>query len=162
MKTRLAVVVLVAFTVLVGAFAITRKICLGCSTEAPDRLRNFAALSEALLLKPQQIIKAKALYDDYSGRMNECCTRHCAARTALADEMLKAGPDSVKVRVMIEQMSKAQMESDIATADYISRVREVLAPEQSEKLGQLVNGMLSGACPMGRHGALSFTAGDAR
>lgn len=157
MKTRLAVVLIVAIGFLAAAFVLTRSICSRCASGESPRVRSFAALSKAIDLEPAQMAKAETLYREYEGRINECCVSHCAARAELADEMLKAKPDPDKVRERIEQMTRAQMDSDMATAAFISRLREAITPAQSEKLGRLVKEMLSGACPMGRAGALSLT-----
>lgn len=154
MKTRLAVVLLVAAAVLIAAFALTRMLRARCGMEPFDRLRDITSLSRTLALTPAQAEQAAALHKSYAGQMDECCARHCAARYALGNEMLKTNPDSEKVRAMIEQMARAQTDSDMATVRHISRLREILTQEQSEKLGRIVNSMLLGACPMNSHSAL--------
>jgi Spy/CpxP family protein refolding chaperone len=113
-----------------------------------DHLKSAEHLARALNLTPDQVAALEKLQAEYGNDLEDCCSRHCAARAELGEVLFSTG-DTNALRDVAEKIGKARLESDMATIDHIRKVREVLTPEQQEKYEAMVTACLCEDCPSG-------------
>ncbi|MFH0907334.1 MAG: Spy/CpxP family protein refolding chaperone [bacterium] len=148
-KRLVLVVVLVLGSAIAGALAV-RSFARPAAAQL-DVLKDATHLQQALGLTEAQVADVRKLQDDYGVQLEDCCSKHCAARAELGKALFD-GADDEQMRGIVEKMCKARLESDLATVQHIRKVHNVLMPEQQTKYEEMVTVCVCGGCPSGfRH-----------
>lgn len=113
-----------------------------------DHLRDAQHLAKTLGLTAEQTASLQKLQLEYGADLEDCCSRHCAARAELG-EMLFDVSDTNQIREVAEKMCKARLDSDMATLEHIRKVRDVLTPDQQKEYEAMVTACLCENCPSG-------------
>ena len=152
---RILMVAAAAVVTALATYALSRGLlchggAAGRATPELPGLRDSAWLVRRLQLTPEQAVKVRALDGDYRRRLEALCTEHCAARQQLR-ERLFSKTDSEPTRTLLEQMARAQVQSDLATLEHIRDVYRELTPAQQKRFADLVTPGVCGECPTGLH-----------
>ena len=147
MNRRLVLVVVLALgSALVAALAV-RAIARPATAEI-NMLKDASHLQKELGLTDAQAAQVRTLQEGYGEQLEDCCSKHCAARAELG-KALFGGANDEQMRSIVETMCKARLESDLATVQHIRKVHDVLTPEQQKKYEELVSACVCGSCPSG-------------
>ena len=71
---------------------------------------------------------------------------HCAARCQLGAVLFTGTNGADKANAMVEEMCRAQAESEKATLEHIQKVHELLTPEQQKRYEELVTSCVCSSC----------------
>lgn len=108
-----------------------------------DRLAPLLGLTEA------QAGELRAIEPDYRAAVSNACDAHCAARCQLAHGLSSDAFDVNEARALVERMCEAHRSNEFATIEYLARLREVLTPEQRDRLLAMVGACLCATCGKG-------------
>jgi Spy/CpxP family protein refolding chaperone len=151
MKKTLMAVAVLALLVTALSFGVARWSVRRATTPAAIDLDDTGWLKHELKLTDTQVATIGKLDQEFSGKIEDCCAKHCSARFALSEELGKPQVDLAKTTACIDRMAAAQSDSERATLDHILRVRALLTPEQQKRYAALVSEQVCTACPMGLH-----------
>jgi len=146
-KLILPFLIAVASAILV--VAAQRTMCNTCA--APPKVfvpQDAGRLIRALGLSEAQAAELRKLQANYGLKLEGCCARHCAARAQLGALMFRDS-DTNAIQAVIEDMCRAQTDSDVATLDHIRKVYSLLTPDQQKKYESMVDTYVCGMCPNG-------------
>lgn len=153
MKRRWLIPVLVAIVIGALAYGLTRwTACTMCrpatNQPVPDRLQDVSFLSRELRLSDVQAREVAKLHVSLTTKLADCCQRHCAVRARLGPALCNETNGTVQARMIVEEMCRADAESELATLDHIQRVRALLNPEQKKRFDALITECVCGSCAM--------------
>jgi len=117
-----------------------------------DALRDIRWLKETLQLTPGQATEIQRMHEELVTTLATCCGQHCRAQAALMDALFASTNGLDRSQALIDEMSRAQAASEMATLVNIYRVRDVLNPRQREIYERQVKSM-SCMMPDGHRGA---------
>lgn len=127
--------------VAVIAVLVTRAYTPRASMSSIEALRDIRWLQESLQLTPAQAVDIQRLHQDLAETLASCCAQHCRARDALMDNLFASTNGLARSQTLIDEMSRAQAASELATLVNMYRVHEVLNPRQREIYERQVKGM---------------------
>jgi hypothetical protein len=144
-----------AFYVLVAAlaagalaFGITRQMVARGSGANLDQLQDVSFLTRELGLTEQQAAQVKSLHAALGARLNDCCSRHCAARIRLAAALAAETNGTAQAEAVLAEMCRAYEASERATLQHIRQVRAILDAAQRKRFDELMERCLCSACNM--------------
>jgi hypothetical protein len=143
-RTWLSVVV-VGLVATIVSFAVVRRLA---PTQVPrlDALQDVEWLKGALRLTPGQVKRIGELQPEFGRKLSACCDRHCQARGQVLGALLASTNGIEKAREHVEEMCRAQADSEMATLEHIQRVYEVLTPEQQSLYKDRLNALTCSEC----------------
>ncbi|MEI7880100.1 MAG: Spy/CpxP family protein refolding chaperone [bacterium] len=106
-----------------------------------DAVCDIHRLKETLQLTPSQTIEIQRLHEELARTLASCCGQHCQAQAALMDALFASTNGLDRSQALIDEMSRAQAASEMATLVNIYRVRDVLTPRQREIYERQVKSM---------------------
>lgn len=106
-----------------------------------EALRDIRWLKESLQLTPAQEADIQRLHQDLVKTLSACCMQHCRARDALMESLFASTNGLERSQALIDEMSRAEAASELATLVNIYRVHEVLNPRQREIYQRQVKAM---------------------
>lgn len=112
----------------------------------PARDLQPAQLTRLLGLSDAQAAQIAALGSDYETRVRKACDAHCAARCRLAHALQDESATPAQLQQYLERMCASQQENDRATLEHLLNVRDVLTPEQRQKLAASLGACLCATC----------------
>lgn len=129
-----------------AAFVVTSR--SAAPAAAPlDLLHEVAWLQKELQLDDAQVKAIRALQAGYRSAVSDCCANHCGARKRLGEAVFKEARDPARLESLVEPMSRAQVESDLATVRHLLAVHALLRPDQQKRYEQLVTRCVCADCP---------------
>ena len=143
------------------SFAVARR--TGPS-QAPrlDAIEDVEWLNKALHLTPAQLKEIGALQPEFGRKLSTCCDRHCRARGQLFGTLLASTNGVEGARALVEEMCRAQADSELATLEHIQRVFRVLTSEQRKIYAERLSVMTCTECPACAGATCGRMAKDAR
>lgn len=113
-------------------------------------LSDVTQLARRLDLSADQVKAIAALQSQYGATLDTCCAQHCAARLQLGGLMFKPEADPARLKALVEEMARAQLQSDLATLEQMRRIHALLTPDQQRRYEQQVGACVcAAACPRG-------------
>lgn len=148
---RLLLAVAIATLVATGvSFSLSRWVARRAEATAAH-IHETGWLKATLGLSDTQAAQVEKLHAAFAARVEDSCTKHCAARFDLSNELAKPNPDATTTRACVDRMCAAQTDSERATLDHILQVRAILTPDQQKRYAALINEQICTACPLGLH-----------
>lgn len=138
----------VALAVGALAFGFTRGVVCKGSGASLDCLQDVTFMTHELKLSDAQAAEIKALHSTLGAKLNDCCTRHCAARARLGQALADGTNGSVQADAVVADMCRAYEESERATLDHLRQVRAILNAEQRGRFDAMIADCLCGPCSM--------------
>ena len=148
MKKMLALVAVVIVVSAGASFGVARWVAARRPAAPVVRLQDTAWLQQQLQLTADQARQIDHRAAAFQARLDELCARHCAARVALGDELMKSRVDPDQCRACVEQMNAAQAEAEQATLAHILQVRALLTDAQARRFSALIRTQVC-SMPMG-------------
>jgi hypothetical protein len=146
MKTRVALLLLVAAMASVAGYAIAhRYFCLPTPSEL-DRLRSVSHLAGTLNLRPDQIVAMESLQTRLCSQLAACCARHCARRKELAATLIAEPFDAARAQELRESLCRCYAESEMLALEHFRNLREILDAPQRALFDRMITDALSGPC----------------
>lgn len=120
------------------AFIVTRFMV--CDTEKLplDCLQDASILVRTLDLSESQAREIRALHAKLGPQLNDCCTRHCAARARLGTAIASETSGTDQAESILSEMCLAYEQSERATLNHIRAVRAVLNAKQRRQFDELI------------------------
>ena len=116
-----------------------------------DELKDATHLQQVLGLTDAQVAEVRKFQADLGDQLEDCCSKHCAAREEMGTALFSGATDE-QMREVMEKMCKARLDSDLATVRHIQKVHGILTPDQQKKYEELVTACVCAECPSGfRH-----------
>ena len=138
--------VLVAVTIGVLAYGLTRWVACNRCDPSPNRLESVSFLRRELGLTETQAREIRQLQVSFGAKLTDCCERHCAARMRLGKALGSETNGPAQAQAMITEMCRAYEASELATLEHIQRVRELLNLEQKRRFDELITECVCGSC----------------
>jgi len=129
------------------AFSVTRALrCASSEADPLDRLQDVSFLTGKLGLSTEQAEKIQALHVTLGTTLNDCCSRHCAARARLGQALVAETNGTAQAEAILTEMCRAYEESERATLDQIRRVRAILNTEQRKQFDAMIADCMCRMC----------------
>jgi Spy/CpxP family protein refolding chaperone len=146
MKNNLITALVVLFVAALFAFGVGRSMRCAKPPSSMDVLQDVSWLSRNLNLTKRQELDIRKLQETLQVRLQACDSMQCAARCQLGEALFSQthGPD--KARDMLDEMCRAQAESERATLEHIQSVHRLLNPEQQKRYAELVSRCVCSTC----------------
>jgi Spy/CpxP family protein refolding chaperone len=112
-----------------------------------DALDDVEWLNKTLHLTPSQLKEIGALQPEFGRKLSTCCDRHCKARGQLLSSLLISTNGIEGARTLVEEMCRAQADSELATLEHIRGVYQILTPEQQAVFKEQLSAMTCTECP---------------
>lgn len=141
---RFVLVVVVALM----AFAITKMTTCGRSAPSLDRLQDVSFLSHELNLSEAQAKEIKQFHLTLATELNECCMKHCAARSRLAPALATESNGTAQTDAIVVEMCRVYEASERATLDHIRKVRARLNEDQKKRFDVMISNGMGQTCSM--------------
>ena len=106
-----------------------------------DSVSDVRWLKETLQLTSNQTVEIQRMHQELAKTLATCCGQHCQAQAALMDVLFASTNGLDRSQALIDEMSRAQAASEMATLINIYRVRDVLTPRQREIYERQVKSM---------------------
>lgn len=111
-----------------------------------DALQETEWLSKTLHLEPSQVKAISEMQPELGRKLSDCCGRHCRARGQLFNALLASTNGIEDARALVDEMCRAQADSEMATLEHIRRIYQVLNPEQRKEYARQLGGMTCTDC----------------
>jgi nickel and cobalt resistance protein CnrR len=148
MKRSLMISLVLAVVAGVVAFDVTRRVASKPDERGLDRLQDVTFLTRELGLSAQQASQIKALHAALGAQLNDCCSRHCAARARLAQALASETNGTAQAEAVLAEMCRAYEASERATLQHIRQVRALLSAAQQKEFDALMSRCLCASCSM--------------
>lgn len=147
MKCNVMILLLVALTAGVIAFCVANCVVCRQNDRLPaDVLHNRAFLAKTLHLTDEQQQALDALESALEKRVNEGCSKHCAARRRLASALTESTTDQKVLDEIIMDMCRAYEDSERTALEHILAVRRILDDRQRAEFDIMMGRCLCGSC----------------
>lgn len=146
MKSNLLAPVVVLLVAAFLAFGLCRWTQCAKPAASLDVLQDVSWLSRNLNLTPKQALEIKKLQETLQVRLQACNSMQCAVRCQLGAVLFSRTDNTGRADVMVEEMCRAQAESEKATLEHIQKVHELLTPEQQKRYEELVTSCVCSSC----------------
>jgi len=134
------------------------RLCLSRTCGMPPDTRTLQPqdtvwLMRNLKLPQEQQAAVKQLEQDYRATLTAQCASHCATRAKLQSVLFTAdaGVDDAAIRVLVDDLGKAQTACELATIRHIQSIYALLTPAQQGIYEKAVAASVCGTCPTGLH-----------
>ena len=145
MKHRVTLLLLVALLAGLAAFCAAHLvICRKAGRRPGDFLHNRAVLTQALRLRPDQQQALEDLETALGRRVNEGCSRNCAARRRLAAALTAETPDARILDEILMEMCRSYESSERSVLEHIQALRGILDDEQRKTFDAMMGRCLCG------------------
>ena len=149
--------VLLVLGVAAVAFAAGRHSIRGTRDFDPARDLQLSRLAPLLGLSEAQAAEVRDLEPAYVGAVSNACDAHCASRCELAHCLAGESFNADQARDLVTRMCEAHRANELATMDYITRLRSVLTPEQRGQFLNLIGQCLCTTCARGENSCCEST-----
>ncbi len=152
MKTRVALLLLVAAMAGVAGYAIAHRFLCRPTPSDLDRLRSVSHLAGTLNLRPDQIVAMESLQTRLCSQLAACCARHCACRKELAAALIAEPFDAARAQELRESLCRCYAESEMLALEHIRTLREILDTPQRALFDRMITKSLAGPCGLCSNG----------
>ena len=143
------------------SFAVARR----TATPAVPRLealQDVEWMNKTLHLTPAQLKEIGGMQPEFGRKLSACCDRHCRARGQLLGTLLTATNGIAGARLLVDEMCRAQADSELATLEHIQKVYNILTPEQQSLYREQLKTMTCMECPACTSSTCGRSATDSR
>lgn len=146
MKTRVCLLLLAVALAGVAGYGIAHRFLCSPPQSELDRLQDVSHLARMLDLQPEQVASMKSLQSRLCGHLEDCCARHCVARKELAAALVAEPPNDIRVRDLLNSLSRCYAESERLAMQHIRSLREILDASQRIRFDRMITESLGGPC----------------
>lgn len=140
------------------AYGITRsRACPGSHVDI-NRLQDVTFLVRELQLSDAQAQEIRQLNAALGSTLNDCCARHCSARSRLGAAVAEGTNGLEQTESILRDMCRAYEQSERATIEHWQAIRALLGEAQKARFDALISRCVCGPCD--RHGCGAPAGGE--